>query len=81
MLVGGPIVIEELLKANRLASPGPLPWHMSAADLDLDAQLGCRGNISIYAYVLEGTHYEENETYRGWASPQVRLFSFCNSLS
>ena len=48
MLVGGPIVIEEFFKANRLASPGLLPRHMGNAYLDLDAQLGCRRNISSY---------------------------------
>ena len=55
MLIGGPIVIEEFLKANRLASPGLLPRHMSTAYLDLDAQLGCRRDISTNVHSSEST--------------------------
>jgi hypothetical protein len=49
MRFGGPIVTEEFLKVDLLASPGLLyPWQMSALQLDLDAQLGCRRNISTH---------------------------------
>ena len=65
MLVGGPIVIEEFLKANRLASPGPRPRHITAADLDLDAQLGRRTNISAYAQTSESTREKEKRDIQG----------------
>ena len=58
--LGSPIVIEEFLKVDRLASSGLLrQWQISTALLDLDAQLGCRRDISTYAQPSTSTRSEE----------------------
>jgi hypothetical protein len=79
---GGPIVIEEILKIDVLVTLSLLrPQQVTALDLDLQAHLGCRSNISAYAQNLASLRSEDQGAYRRWAGAQVRLSSLCNSLS
>ena len=69
MRLGGPIVIEEFLEVDWLASPSlSRPRQISTAHLDLDAQLGRRGDISTYAQAFASIRSEEtsNLQVRGW---------------
>ena len=62
MCFGGPIVIKEFLEIDRLASPGLLrPRQMRTVDLDLEAQLGCRRNISTYPLASESIRGEKTK--------------------
>ncbi len=66
MRIGGPIVIEEFLKVDRLANPGLLrPRQIGTAYLDLDEQLGRRRDISTYAQVSASICSEETRDMQG----------------
>jgi len=59
MRFGGPIVFEKFWNVDLFATLLLRPRQMSALHFDLDAQLGCRRNISTYAQALEKIRGEE----------------------